>query len=83
MEVPRTRRPVRVSSPCGTLEEDEGHSRSRAEEGVYVQCVLAGGRVGAGAGGGKNIYWRQMDTGRVPDGRARASPQTADADLCC
>ena len=43
MEVPRTWRPVRVSSPCGTLEEDEGHSRSRAEEGVYSVYLQAGG----------------------------------------
>lgn len=32
--------------------------------------------MGAVGGGGNNIYWRQMDTGRVPDGRARASPRT-------
>ena len=29
-----------------------------------------GGRAGVDGGGGNNIYWRQMDTGRTPDGGA-------------
>ena len=77
MEVPWTWRAVRVSSPCGTLEEDEGGSQSQSggRRRVYLQ---AGGWARARAPVVETTFigGRWTPDAYRTDGRARASPRT-------